>query len=601
MEHSIPSARASFPAGEARVDRSAASWLATGAVAAAFLFPFLWPLHASPIQSFVNEWLAAVLMLLAAGGGALVARRHGDSLPIPFVGLVFGALAAVIALQWALGLFTHSSNATLPLMALLLALLSACVGTICARHIGLSRLLPLVCSAAVVGGVLNVLLQVVQLLTNNGVSVPLIRFATGGSLYGALGQQNHLATYLCWALIGCGYLHARRLLPTMLAVLLTAVFLAGLTMSTSRMTWLQVGCIGIAGVLLLRRIDPAARPRGWQWLILLPAGYYLVSLLLPQLMELAQFDPLRSSLGRLATEEVGGPRRKLIEQAWAIFLAHPILGVGPGEFAYHQFMLEGSKQGVVFPSSPHNLLFDLLSMTGLAGTLLFAAILLPALMRILHGAVTLERVCAVLMLAVFGIHTLLEFPQWYAYFLLPAAFLFGAVETKIIAPGQHLLARIAAPVAVVYGLGLSAVLFVQYQQLEQLYSHHYMKNRLVSEVDPGALASIENFERRSVFDGPAEFLLCFNFALNENALERKLAISARALRHRAEPNIVYRHVILLALAGRQHEGSVYLQRLRENAPDEYEEVAQEIRRLGQDQPGLFGGIAASLQPGNGQS
>lgn len=568
-------------------------------VAAAFVLPFLWFTHTWPIHSFFNEWIAAVLMLAAAVVSAFIAVRHrGEDYGLPVVALLFAGLAAVIGLQYGLGMYSYSSTALLPALTLLLATVAAVTGGCCAARLGLERLLVPICAAAIAGGVLNVLLQVLQLLGNSGIDLlPLLRFRTGGSLYGALAQQNHLSTYLCWALIATLYLHARGRLAAWLMLPLVVLFLAGLTMTTSRMSWLQVACIAIAGCLFARRMDPAARPRRWILLAGLPLCYLAVSLLLPQLLELAGVQPMRSSLARISNEEIGGPRRLLIEQAWAIFLAHPVLGVGPGQFNFHQFMLDGRMDGVQFASSPHNLLFDLLSMTGLTGTILFLAILLPALARILRSARSPESVCCVLMLAVFGIHTLLEYPQWYAYFLLPAAFLFGALETRFIRIGQNLVTRVVPAVAVLYGLALSIVLLTQYLQLETLYLRHYVKNRLVNTVDSKAVAQIEAFAGHTLFTGPAEYLLCFNFYLNEIALERKLAISSRAVRHLAEPNIVYRHVILLALSGRQEEGIDFMQRLKKTSPREYDEVAAEMQRLAATQPAFFGRIAAALEAG----
>lgn len=566
-------------------------------VCAVFLLPFLWLTHPWPLHSFYNEWIAGFLMLLVVGAGIFMStRERQDAFRLPLASLLFAGLGGVVAVQYALGMFTYSSNALFPVLILSLAAAACASGAHMARRIGLSVLVPSICLVLIAGGLFNVLVQLIQLMSNSGIDLPFVRFRTSGSLYGALGQQNHLATYLCWALVSTLYLYARRSLRPGLAVLVITLLLAGLTMTTSRMTWVQVTCIAVAGSLFILRMDAPARPARWYLLIALPLWYLAVSLLLPQLLEAAGIDGLRSSLARIATEEIGGPRRRLMEQAWSIFLAHPVLGVGPGEFNYHQFMLPGRMEGVQFASSPHNILFDLLAMTGLVGTLLFLAILVPLLFRIVSSARTIEAVACVLMLAAFGIHTLLEYPQWYAYFLLPAAFLFGALETKFIRIPQNLLSRTLPAASVAYGIALSAMLLVQYAQLEALYARHYVRNRLVTTVDSKAVERIDGFAQQTLFTGPAEYLLCFNFYLNEIALERKLAISSRAVRYLAEPNIVYRHVILLALSGRQEEGIAFLRQMAKHSPKEYDEVARELRRLGDAQPEIFGLIGAWLAP-----
>jgi Lipid A core - O-antigen ligase and related enzymes len=59
------------------------------------------------------------------------------------------------------------------------------------------------------------------------------------------------------------------------------------------------------------------------------------------------------------------PRLALWKYGWTMFKAHPLLGVGWGEFPSYQFEYAKSLGGVEIANNSHDIFIDLLAKTGL--------------------------------------------------------------------------------------------------------------------------------------------------------------------------------------------------------------------------------------------
>lgn len=565
--------------------------------AALFLLPFVWLQHTRPLVTFYSEWIAAAILIAACLFPALGAARSGrPAFELPAVAPLFLPLTAVILLQWGLGRLTYTSDAVLPLLSLALATAAFVLGHLLARRIGLARLLVWIGIAAVIGALFNIALQILQLCTHSGVAPAHMRFDSNGQYFGAVAQRNHLSTYLSWALVGVLYLHAVRRIHAVLSLPLVLVLLVGMALTLSRTGWLQVLWIAFAGTLWMRALEPHEQPRHWRWLLGLPVVFAIVNLALPALLDTVGLVFTGSALERAATEGMDGNRRLLYLQGLQLFFAHPFLGVGPGQLIRHQFLLLDQAEQTLFAGSTHNLLLDLLVTTGLLGTLPFLLIAGLWLMRLTKQRISVERAAILLMLGALAIHAMLELPHWYAFFLLPAALLAGALDPGSLRLPSGNLLRLLPAVLCLYAATVAASMLGQYRQLESMHARYYSKERSHAVVDEKRLAEILAFRRTTWFTGPAEFILCTNIALNEIALKDKLDIAARTVRVLPEPHVVYRYVLLLALDGRQEEGLVLLARLRKMFPEAYREIAAEFVQLSERQPAVFGRLGEVLKP-----
>jgi O-antigen ligase len=579
--------------------RTDATWLShalLSALAAMFALPFMWPRHTMPIPSLYAEAVAAFVLLLAALLAVLVAGSEGhrdEPRRIPRVALIFSPLIAVLCLQLVLGKFSFAYNGLFPLMVIAAAIAATVLGASCARWYGHEKLLTWFCCALLLGACWNVVAQFVQ-LTKSWQFTTFFSYSLG-SLYGNLAQRNHLSTYLCWALVGALYLFAKGRLSLSALLALLTVFLVGLVLTASRMSWLQICWIAGAGGYLVTRMDAASRPRHWRALFALPLAMALMTVVLPYLIDFLQLGFSETAFDRLKIQALDHNRWLIYSQAWEIFKAHPWIGIGPGELQFNQLLLMDHYKAVLFASSAHNLLLDLLVMTGVPGTLGFAWFGIAWFLRIRRHAVSLERIAILLMLAVLGIHSLLEFPEWYGFFLFPTAFLMGSLETRFIAFKANLATRTLPLTAAMYGIVCCAVLWYQYRQVETLYYDHYVRNPGAKAGSVEVLAKLYEYRAHHFFDAPADFILAWNLQLNPHALDQKLVFSEHAIRFQPGANVLYRHIILLGLAKRESEALIYLKRLQASFPSDFEAIAGKLIEAGKQQPELFGRIAAKAR------
>ena len=139
---------------------------------------------------------------------------------------------------------------------------------------------------------------------------------------------------------------------------------------------------------------------------------------------------LQSGAGRFTDGGFGARRWIEWQKAWQVFVAHPLTGVGLGGYAAQSVALEPAFAGEWSESwlfaHCHSIVLQLLAETGLTGTLAVAAALmwafLPWFRRQNIGADAL--LVLGLALVLLG-HSLLEYPLWYASFLMVFAVLVG--------------------------------------------------------------------------------------------------------------------------------------------------------------------------------
>jgi len=563
-------------------------------VACMFLLPFMYARHTMPIPSFYGEAIAAFAMLATALlAVCVVGSGPAGRAPraVPRVALIFLPLMAVVGIQLASGRLSFAYNGLFPLAIMAAAVAATVLGATCMRLYGAERLLAWIAAALIAGGCWNVCAQLVQLTRHTREFAPFFCY-TEGSLYGNLAQRNHLSTYLNWSVVATLYLFAKERLRPGAAIALLAAFMVGITLTASRMSWLQIAWTAGAGGYLLMRLDDAARPRHWRLIFGLPVALLAMTVLLPYVVGLLHLSFSQTAIDRLQqTEGLDHNRWLIYRQAWELFKAHPLLGIGPGELQFNQLLLMDHYNAVLFASSAHNLLLDLLVMTGVFGALGFAWFGIGWLRRIRKTPVSLEIIAILLILSALGIHALLEFPEWYCFFLFPAAFLMGMLETKFITFRANFAVRVLPLVAVLYGLVFCAALWLQYAKLEQLYYKHYMENPDAQVASPKVMRELYGFYEKSFFKGPAAFIVSWNLRLDPEALGQKLALAEKAIRYQPGWDVLYRYIILLGLDKKPETAKLYLVRLHASFPEEFDDIADKLIDAGKRYPRLFGGIA----------
>ncbi|TMH09429.1 MAG: polymerase, partial [Betaproteobacteria bacterium] len=115
----------------------------------------------------------------------------------------------------------------------------------------------------------------------------------------------------------------------------------------------------------------------------------------------------------------------------ALIAQHPWLGVGFGEFNFAWSLTPFPHRPTAFFDHTHNLPLQFAVELGLPLATLVLALLLYALWRAFDASRHADKTttpmlrAAFMMVLMMAVHSELEYPLWYAYFLLPTAFAFG--------------------------------------------------------------------------------------------------------------------------------------------------------------------------------
>lgn len=409
---------------------SAAPVLMHVAALLALALPLLLPLSTVP-DAVLSHQLAAVAawglwLLLSAAGPAPVGSSPGVTLTV-----LLGLLAAI---AWQ----ARQPAQAAVLLAAALVLWATARQAAAAPDAARALARPMA-RAWTVAGLGCVLVAGVQMLSPEGGLGGLVSAGTTpGRAVGNMRQPNHLATALICAMVwtvwwmaeawhatsGPDARRARRRLVLVLGLTLAAL-LAALAGSASR-----TGAISLALLLLWAVLD--RRLPGPVRLLL-----GLVPLLYAGLAAALSMWARARHAGFVAADrfqfegDISSSRFAIWRNALDLLAEHPWTGVGWGRFNLAWTFSPFPDRPVAFFDHTHNLPLQLAVEIGLPATVLLLLALLARIWQrraAWHGAdpdPCHPGRAALLMLAVLALHSQLEYPLWYAYFLLPAAWALG--------------------------------------------------------------------------------------------------------------------------------------------------------------------------------
>lgn len=374
--------------------------------------------HYYPWSNAQQEF-AAVAGALMIGGAALSARRF----LWPFLALVALAAAAIPLLQWGAGQVRFASDAAVAAGYLAGFGMSIAAGATLARERRVD-VTGLVLSALAVAAVVSVGFGLKQWV-DQGTGVFIDSVQLSGRIYANFAQPNHLATALaigtCAVLLG----HSRGKLGPFVATLTIAFLGWGIVMTQSRTGWLFVALLAFGLLTLRRRASLNIHPGA------VIAGVVLIALAALSWSPLN--DVLLLSRQDTAATRLSGGSLRLIH--WQVILdaigQRPWLGYG-----WTQAALAQQATVAAYPASgemltnSHNLVLDLLAWNGIPLGLFLVGCLMWWFVRQVRQCVDAEHAFPLAAVGVVMLHSLLEFPLDYAYFLLPTGLLMGALDAK---------------------------------------------------------------------------------------------------------------------------------------------------------------------------
>jgi O-antigen ligase len=553
----------------------------------AWTVPFLQPYHRFPLTAFYSEWLAFALGLAAAA--PLLRREAWQNATLPMIALAPLGLIVVLGIQVALGRVPYAGQALMAGLYLSWAALLILLGQLLRREVSLAQVSMFLAWFLLVGGLLHALVGLAQ---HYGLHPPpldvLVARKGEPVVTGNLSQANHYAASLSFALASAAYLYARRALRGASAAPCIALLLGALALAASRSSWLYLAAFLAVALLLLRlRRDDESRRlvRAAIWLpVIYIAAQWLVTL--PILVP-AEGPAMQSSVDRLFEPATGVKTRlQLWREAWRLFLAAPLFGAGFGQFAWQHF-LEQAAGGELTTSRvynhAHNIVVQLLAEFGAVGAL---AVMAPALIWIadLRGVrLTLEWWWLLALLSIIGIHSMLEYPLWYAYFLGMAALLLGLGAQRGIAV-RHLGApRAATALLVATGCFNLAAVISPYRDFERLLFNAVPQSPQVGG-DEAFGAAMMRAHREPLLTPYVELAFALGTTVDADRLGTQLELNTRAMHVAPLDAVVYRQAFLLALAGEREAARTQLERALIVYPREAAAFISELAELARRHP-----------------
>lgn len=357
--------------------------------------------------------------------------------------------------------------------------------------------------ALAVAGLAGTLLALVQVFHPDWADGRWIAIPTvAGRAVGNLRQPNHFSTLMVLACVGVAWLGARGRLPIAWASAGLATFIGVIVLTASRTGMLAMLFLTAWGVFD-RRL-----PKGLRLALVAAPLIYGLAWGGMWLWSHADQSVAFAAEARLHDgSDISSSRFKIWSNVLSLIAQQPWTGVGYGRFNFAWSMTPFPGRPVAFFDHTHNIVLQWAVEFGVP---------LAALLVLLSGAafVTLVRPrravaddqvglagAAAVMVATAGLHSLLEYPLWYAYLLLPTAFAFGLglstrgeplAQGPVSAPlGKAPLT--ASPITALAGLSMASLgiwCALDYQSAANIYAPRPCAQAQATSQQPGWLSRI---------------------------------------------------------------------------------------------------------------
>jgi O-antigen ligase len=394
--------------------------------AIALIGPTLLAYNLSPSATLLNQLLAV------AGWGAVLAIVGGRQASEASLARI-RPLVAGLALSAVGVLISAEISLPLPLALSALACLAAAAAVAAHGAVGSSDAkanADAFHAAVLAAGLASMVIALIQVFAPGWADGNLIaRSGYPGRAVGNVRQPNHLSSLLMWALVAwVPLVQAGRVASWRLgrapALVLAALLVWADVLTASR--------TGIVGVILLA-LWGLADKRLARWvrisLAVAPLAYLAFWLLMAGWAHWTGHT--FGGEERLSQSDISSSRWGIWANTLTLIRMHPWAGVGFGEFNFAWTLTPFPGRPVAFFDHTHNLPLQLWVELGIPlgtavlGLLLWALALAGARAWRVPGEAGAGSRAAFVMVLMIGVHSLFEYPLWYAYFLLPTAWAWG--------------------------------------------------------------------------------------------------------------------------------------------------------------------------------
>ena len=239
-----------------------------------------------------------------------------------------------------------------------------------------------------------------------------------------IGQPNQLNTLLALGIAALTLMYERRWVAGPLALSAAILLTCTMAITQSRTGILLFGCALVWHAVYSRRIG-LRTPRSVGFAL---AAFWCAAFAAwPRLLDAFGLSAGTSFLDRWQ----GGTRAVIWSQLWDAVWLHPWVGFGWNQVSVAQMAVAADFAGSQLTEHSHNLVLDLLLWNGVPLALLIGSVATWWLVRSAARVHSVDGAFAVLVLALFLAHAMVEFPLDYLYFLVPFGMALGILTADV--------------------------------------------------------------------------------------------------------------------------------------------------------------------------
>jgi hypothetical protein len=260
-----------------------------------------------------------------------------------------------------------------------------------------------------------------------------------------------------------------------------------------------------------------------------------------------------------------------------LFSQSPWLGVGAGNMRAETFLLLDKPSPMAFKlvfEHAHNLFLHLLAEMGIGAFLIVLVGLISWLRAFKWRALDLETWWLITLLAVLGIHSMLEYPLWFAYFLGITAVLLGAGDEKTVSVSPTEVVRNFAQSGLIVILLLGAVnlgtMMIANIKLEN-WVQQWANNSVTSQEK-----DLDWISKYSVLSPYYELMSALSMTVNLTDIDKKVSLSQSVMRFKPLRRVAYQHALLLQLQGDHVNAAEQLNRALIAYPSKPEDILNAV-------------------------
>lgn len=541
----------------------------TLALIAAILISLAWlmPIHYRPWVTYTGELYAFFALF------ALAAICLKEKLKIPAMSLPLLLLACVPLIHFLAGQVFFFSTAMMGFIFVFSFWLASILGyNLSTGNYNREETFTHLSYVFLVSGTITGLIALCQWINLDSVLPGMVNISGTQRPYANFAQPNNMATFLLMSLMSCLYLYEKKKIQTKWLMTCALPIIMGIALSQSRTSW--VAAIAIMIYLAIYQYKGIIRLK-WYYSSLLLFLFIFFIWLFPVLSlliaQMTDAEVIRSR--ELVSRATGDMSRIAIwQQMLAAIQAQPWFGYGWYQTSVAFVSITDTVQGPVWIRSAHNFIIDFLIWNGVVIGVPFLAYFGYLGYQLQRWVKTPESVIGILMVGAFVTHAMFEFPQHYAYFLLPVGFILGTVLAQNLKIKTVVMPLIGMKFIFAVGLLLLIVIYRDYD---------------VAVPKLGQSIRYEKQQEKITNEKPIYLLTEFNHRIAWIRLNPYSKASAEQIQEGEQMVLSYptkynliKYAKLLAFNGYEAEAKHQLQRLKiiQKTEMSYKELTQDMPR-----------------------